>query len=269
MSDTPTPIPLDPGSQGSQVERSLTALTTSVRRLKVWLAVLSALVGVAVLGLCGVAVMFVGTFGVGMEMEPMSEETVTEAREAFENAYGERLDDLEVRAVSIDYGMAPFPFSLLPGEGEAEQAIYVEYRLKDSDVVVADIIGMWGGDVQSSGLLPMHGSLASRMSEAQYDRLLAAYGEQTRKPLGAVRRYNDPGDMMMESGSIPESVTIGDKAYPSKELWSATEGQTVEGDTFEPNEGFGAFSRNALVFHEDPKTGVLTYLGTEPTDTAW
>ena len=144
-----------------------------------------------------------------------------------------------------------------------QQFVYVQYRLKDSDVVVADIVGgPFGPDPTSMGMLPTQGSLQSRMTPEQFDRFLAAYAGETTAPLSGVRRYNDRAEMMMPGSVQGGVVRVGDKKYNAGDLWAAAEGMTVEGDTVGMD--VWSTSRKALIFHEDPKSGAFTFLGTEP-----
>jgi hypothetical protein len=68
---------------------------------------------------------------------------------------------------------------------------------------------------------------------------------------------------MMMPGSAPgEVVRVGSKKYKAVDLWAATEGMTVEGDTLGMD--VWSTSRKALIFYENPKSGAFTFLGTEP-----
>jgi hypothetical protein len=127
---------------------------------------------------------------------------------------------------------------------------------------------MYGEGVASSGMLPTKGSLVSRMSPEKFDRLLAAYADETKSPLGAVRRYGDESYFSETGSKVPDELTVGDRTLPTKELWSAVEGRIIKGDSVDMS-GDSDYSRNALIFWEDPATGEFAFLGTEPTNSMW
>lgn len=252
-----------PDTSQADTGPSTAALAVSVRRIRLWLIVLSLIVSGMVFVGVAVAGLFVMSFrGPESEILPTTR-GVDDVREEFKSALGSRLESIAVREVSIDFGSPPFPYSLLRGE-TGEKMTYVEYRLKGSPVLVAGMLGgPFGGDPSRSGMLPTRGSLASRMTDQQFQRLLSAYAAETKEPLGSVRRYTDRP--YMQGGDVPEKVAVGARQYPARELWSAVEGRLVKGDrvTFSDESMFG---RDALIFHEDPKTGAFTYLGTEPAN---
>lgn len=265
---TPLVEPCRPAPLASPGTPSTADLARSVRRLRVWLAVVTAVVSLFVVGACASgALMLTGFSMMGEEFAGVTEEQVAATRREFELELGDRLERIEVRAVAIDYGEAPFPYAFLEGSTD-EKTLYVEYKLKGSDVLVADLVGgPMGEDAVSSGILPTEGSLNSRMTAEQFDRLLAAFAAETKSPLGVVRRYNDPPMWVGDESPVAAEVTVGTKEYRSKELWSATQGRIVEGDRVDVEHDTG--TRQALIFHEDPKTGVFTYLGTEPSEVFW
>lgn len=266
--ETPYPVQDPPLPPALDVSPSLADLAKSVRRHKIWLIVLTVAVLVPVIVSCGSIALVTSTFGLGSGMPAIEAEEIDATRSEIEDALGGKIEDLDVRAVSMSYGDTGFPYSFIDG-GFDEESIYVEFRLKGSGVVVADVIGgPFGMDAASSGLIPTRGSLASRMTDEQYDRLVAAYADETSAPLGAIRRYTDASFMMMEETSVPDEVVVGDTTYPSKELWSATEGKLISGDSVDMDVEMGA-SRSAFIFHEDPKTGEFTPLGTETADIWW
>ncbi len=189
-------------------------------------------------------------------------------REEIESAFGDELESLDVRTVRVDYG-EPFPFSLISGMPGGEEAIYVEYKLKGVDVVIADVPGgPWGFDLVNSGILPVRGSLASRMTHEQFGRILRAYAEETEAPLGSVRRYGDSSGMMYYDSPSPDEIVVAGIEYPTKELWSAVEGTLIEGERIDMSLGMD-YVRKALVFHEHPETGEFEYLGSESVDMYW
>lgn len=68
---------------------------------------------------------------------------------------------------------------------------------------------------------------------------------------------------MMMPGPAPQStVQVGKRKYQASDLWAATEGMEVTGDTV----GMDVWNTNrkALIFYEDPKSGEFAFLGTEP-----
>lgn len=57
-------------------------------------------------------------------------------------------------------------------------------------------------------------------------------------------------------------MRVGNKKYKAGDLWAATEGMLVEGDTIGMD--VWSTSRKTLIFYEDLKSGAFTFLGTEP-----
>lgn len=247
---------------------TLAALEASIRRHRIWLIILTLAM---VLSACGATTVVGLTLGLGATSggpDMASDERVSGIKEEIGVACGDRLEDVQVRAVEVKYGAAPFPYSLMSG-GNME-SLYVEYRLKDSDVLIANLLepGMYGDSLSASGMLPMKGSLASRMSLEQFERLLAAYGSQTKTPLGSVRRYGDRPYLSPSGSTVPDEVTVGDARYSTKELWSVTEGKVIKGESLDISEDMG-LGRNALIFREDKATGEFVFLGTEPAELTW
>lgn len=247
---------------------ALAKLEASVRRHRIWLIILTATMVVA---LCGVTSVVGLTLGVGAtlgEPDMAGDEQISKAKQEIELAYGERLRDLEVRAVEVEYGAAPFPYSLMSGGGM--ESLYIEYGLTGSDVLVANLLesGMFGGGLSTSGMLPTKGSLVSRMELQQFERLLTAYGNQTKAPLGSVRRYGDRPYPTETGVSVPEEVTVGDTSYPTKELWTVSEGRVVKGDSIDMSDESG-LGRSSLIFRENTATGEFVFLGTEPAASVW
>jgi hypothetical protein len=189
----------------------------------------------------------------------VSDEQLATTRAEIENALAGAIEDLEVRRVTMSFDDPSIPAE---ATGE-EEFVYVSFRLSDSGVVVADIVGgPYAPDVSSGGMVPTQGSLRSRMTERQFERFLAAYADETTAPLGNVRRYNDRVEMGMMPGTIQsDSIRAGGKSYQVEDLWAATEGLLIEGDTVGMEE-MGTM-RKAFIFYEDPKSGAFTFLGTE------
>jgi hypothetical protein len=161
---------------------------------------------------------------------------------------------VEVRSVSIRDPSTPFPFSVLGGLGHD---IYIQARLKDSGVTIAAVLPS-GSDPAASGLLPTEASLTDRMTASEFDRFLGAFHTQSSEPLGGVTRYSPQNSSAAASGT----VTIAGTAYPLQELWSASLGRLVTGNSVD-QVAPGAASTQALVFWEDAKTGEFHYLGRE------
>lgn len=238
----------------------------AIRRLRVWLIVLTVLVAVLVAAAIAGAIWLPGQIDDDAEEAEVypgmtvSDDQLATTRGEIENALGGAVADLEVRRVTMT-----FDDTSIPAEAAGEEEfVYVSFRLVDSGVVVADIVGgPYSHDVSSSGMVPTQGSLRSRMTERQFERFLAAYAEETTAPLGNVRRYNDRAEMGMMPGSVQsDRIRAGGKSYKVEDLWAATEGLLVEGDTIGMEE-MGTM-RKAFIFYEDPKTGAFTFLGTEP-----
>ncbi len=260
-----TPTPLPPEDESA----TLAALQVSVSRHRVWLIVLSAVLVLSFLGIIGMGVLVVGPFMGGFAVSSgASEEQIDEAESEIQQAYGSRLEDLEVRVVEVKYGGAPFPYSLM--DGDTMKSLYISYGLQGSDVIIADLldVDMFGGDLSMTGMLPTKGSMVSRMTPEQFDKLLVAYSAETEKPLGSVRRYGDEPFFMETGQTAPEEVTVNNETFPTKELWTAAEGRIIEGDSVDMNDG-AYMGGVALIFHEDPETGEFTFLGTEPVETMW
>lgn len=99
------------------------------------------------------------------------------------------------------------------------------------------------------------------MTDGQFAAFLTAYAAATPSPLGGVRRYGD-SPMEMPGQSVPRTIKSGGRRYRTDELWSAKEGALIEGDSMSIDDS--AYSEGTMhVFHEDPKTGEFSYLGTE------
>jgi len=266
---TPEPEPTeDTAAAGEPDSTRIAALETSLRRHRVWLAMLTAILGLFAISALALIGLVSYELGSAFEDTGVSDESAVEAKSEIQQAYGDRLDDVEVRAVKVKYEEMPFPYSLMGGDDA--KSLYVQYRLKGSDVTVADIVegGVLGEDVATSGMLPTKGSLTSRMTPEQLDRLLVAYANETNKPLGSVRRYGDSQYPMEPGVAVPDEVTVGNRAYASKELWAANEGRVVEGTEVDLSSE-SEMSRKALIFHEDPETGEFTFLGIEPSANYW
>lgn len=268
MADVSAPQDMSNAGQPVVQEGPSTAvLAKSVRGLRTWLIVLTSLMGLAFIGT--LIVVIVGIVGVGSLLsvgDGVSKDEITSAKSQVKSAYGDRLESLEVRAIKLDDGT---PFSALSGDTDA--AVYVHYKLKDSPVVVADLVeGPGGNDAASYGILPTQGSLTSRMTTTQLNSILAAYASQTTVPLGAVRRYADEQNYTDtgDGSSVPAVVSVGEKKYKTSELWAATEGKIVKGDTLNYDDVMNE-TRTAFIFHEDPKTGQFTFLGTESASNMW
>ncbi len=236
----------------------------AVRRLRFWLIVLSVLVALLV------AAAIVGAVLVPRAIDERQDsayagpigptaDQVASTRQEIESALDGQLEGLDVRLVTMKFDDPSIPAEA----GGDQQFVYVQFRLKDSGVVVADIVGgPFGPDPTSMGMLPTQGSLQSRMTPEQFDGFLAAYAAETTAPLSGVRRYNDRAEMMMPGSVQGGVVRVGNKKYKAGDLWAAAEGMTVDGDSV----GMDVWntSRKALIFYEDPKNGAFTFLGTEP-----
>jgi hypothetical protein len=248
-----------PAESAPRFEPSLAAIAASLKAIRVWLIALTVVVALLVAAVVGVGVKaFDGDGGeipydsVGEILQP-SDEQVAEARAEVEGAFGDRLESLEVRILEPDGDMGVYG----PPAG-----LYVEYRLVGADVTVAGIVMDPFQSVSAAGLVPTRGSLRSRMSEEQFDALMAAVTDATISVVGGVRRYGD----MPQGMPVPEladEITSGDRSYPVDELWTVLEGTAVEGDTLD-EDTLGYMGQTAHVFHEDPETGAFVYLGTEP-----
>lgn len=236
----------------------------AVRRLRIWLIVLTVLVALLVAAAVAAAIWLPGQLDEAEEpgVYPgmtVSDEQLATTQAEIENALGDMIADVEVRRVTMTFDDPSIPAE---AAGE-EQFVYVSFRLADSGVVVADILGgPYAPDVSSMGMLPTQGSLRSRMTEREFARFLAAYADETTVPLGSVRRYDDRAEMGMMPGTVQsDRIRAGGKSYKVEDLWAATEGLLVEGDTIGMEE-MGTM-RKAFIFYEDPKSGAFTFLGTE------
>jgi hypothetical protein len=252
----------EPGATAGSPARgdaSLASVVRSLKLIKVWLIVLTVIL---------VAVGAATVYGLVDEDEPQepyygemyepTDQQVADALAEVEEAYGDNLESVEVVAVEVDLGeeMQGIP----EGEGPPP-TIYIEYRLKGIATPFAATLMDPMMSVSASGLIPTRGSLVSRMSMEQLERLIAAYGDVTSAPIGGVRRYGD--STMMPEQSVADKIKSGGRSYKTDELWSVVEGAIVEGDTVDIEDTAYATS-TVHVFHEDPKTGQITYLGTEP-----
>lgn len=231
-------------------------LARQVRFLRRWLVVLTIVLVLFVVGaafMAGAALFSFSGFyaGSGTKVDP---EQVKTTRQEYEKGLGSDLKSLDVRAVNVDFGGmgGPFPFMSSP----KEQALYVEYHLKSSELTFANL--QMNG--QDPGLLPTQAPISSQMTEEQFRGIVKAYEAESKETFGGVHRYNDSNAGM--EGAPATAVSIGGKDYATKDLWVVTQGVRVEGDTFSPNMiGFGP--QSALVFVEETKTASFTYLGTD------
>ena len=255
----------DTGEPTDPAGPTTASLAKSVRRLRIWLAVLSCVVGLGIVGGLALGILGVTSIAGGLgESSGVTPDQLSSVRKQIADAYGERAQNVVVRAIKVDSG-APFPVALYGGGNE--QAIYVRYGLKGSPVQFSGIVGgLTGSDPAGSGMIPTQGSLTSRMTTAQLDGLLAAYAQQTTDPIGSVVRYGtDPTLAAADGPTAPSSVTVAGKTYKTADLWSATQGKVVKGDMFKLDD-FMNVSTKAYIFYEDPKSGRFTFLGTEPVD---
>jgi hypothetical protein len=232
-----------------------------MRVIKVWLAVLTVALGVfaAIVVVLEIRSDDADEQGVVGDLYKPTERQVAAARAEVEEAYGDQLESVTVRVVRVD----------MPEEAAADVAmgegppplLYIEYRLRGFETVIAGTTMDPYSTAAAAGMLPTKGSLLSRMTEEQFEVFLAAYAEATSAPLGGVRRYGD--SPVMPGQVTADTVKSGGRTYRTDELWAAREGALVDGDTI----GFDdpAFMQaTAHIFHEDPRTGEFTYLGTEP-----
>ena len=242
---------------------SLAALAKSVRLIKVWLIVLTLALGAFAAAV--VVMQVVGDEGgegpgYAADMYQPSEEQVAEARAEVEKAFGARLESVDARIVQVE-----MPEGAMVGTTEEPgppPTLYVEYRLKGLDTPVAGTLMDPTASVASSGLVPTMGSLVSRMSDEEFEALLAAYAKVTPSALGGVRRYGD-SPAQMPGQVVPDTVKSGGRTYRTDELWAVKVGALIEGDHVSIEES-GFTESNVHVFHEDRRTGEFTYLGTEP-----
>jgi hypothetical protein len=251
------PVPPSAPSDASP----LAALTRSLRLIKVWLAVLT--VAVAAFAVTVVVLEVVRDDpddpDYAADMYQPSEQQVAEARADVENAFGDRLESVDVRIVQVD--LPEEALAGAPDDAGPPPTLYVEYRLRGFETPIAGTLTDPYTSVASSGLVPTKGSLVSRMTDEQFDALLVAYAKATPSPLGGVRRYGD-SPMEMPGQVVADTIKSGGRSYRTDELWSAREGALVKGDHMSLDDS--AYTEGtAHVFHEDPKSGEFTYLGTE------
>lgn len=266
MPDDSTPAPqvppagpIDPVAPADQAFTSppaeqpdpLAAAEKRITRLRRWVIALSVVVGLlGISALCGLFAL-VGSFGMfasGFEADP------EEIESAVRDAYGDDLKSVSVREVQMTDEAIPFPYSVLEGPGSV---FAVEYRLKSSDVPFSAAV--WDVDeMRYRGLFPMTGSVVNRLSEEEFAALLEAWkAEYPNKPIGGIVRYGDP-EMMMESASLPPTITVGGVDYATNDLWRIQEGDVIKGDTFEMDD-----TTWSVVFSRDPKTGKFVFVGRE------
>ncbi len=225
-----------------------------------WLVVLTVLVALLLAAqCCGVASIVVdyGFFDEMMRSQDESSDESASIERDIRTAYGTDVESVSVRSVKVSYG-APFPFSM--ADGSNERAYAVEYRIRGIDVTCANVMPDASMGMPVPGLVPPKSAMSDRMEAAQFKVLLAAYGKVSDAPFGGLARYTSDS-MMMDSGSLPATLTIGDEGYATSRLWSVVEGRHVEGDSFDAGGDVGV---QAAIFYEDPEAGTFEYLGTEP-----
>jgi hypothetical protein len=233
-------------------EPAVTALARSVKRLRVWVIVLTVVVSLLVLGSCApLALVGLAMGTAGMGGPSPSPTNLSSVRSEIQTSLGANLASLQVRSVEVSYPEV----SEIPFFSAKEHLVYVEAHLKDPDVVIADVLGFAGSPTES-GLLPTKASFASRLSDQQYLALLRAFRAKTDRPVGPISTYADSSH-----GSADTTVAIDGRYYPASQLWSVTVGRRVSSDrTFEVKPGA---RRDCLVFWEEPGTGRFEYVGTE------
>jgi hypothetical protein len=255
-------ITTTPADTATETAAGPTELEQARRSLKRWRIAAIALMVAVVLGLLGscALVLLVSPFSPALELlgGGMNEPDQTaKLKASIKKAYKSDLESVTVKRVKDPMG-APFPYSFLEGGGHMYE---VQYRLKGSDVPFAGVL--YDPSMSTiGGFIPPQGSLKNRMPLDRLYKLMAAYKAETSEPLGGVTRYGSE-EMMMEapSSSVPETLTVDGKDYPTEQLWMAREGLTEAKESAI----FDGGQTNALVFFEDPKTGEFVYVGTEPT----
>jgi len=249
--------------QTSSHDGSVAHLETSVRKLRWWLGVLTAILALQLVG--SVSPLFV-ILGVSL-LSSGGEVTSAELRgveSAIRSAFPRGVDDLAVRAVTVHEGDTPWPLSFID---ESSQMIYVTYRPSAAKATIASIFDPSDGDtLAGSGLLPPQADDENRLSPDQFAALLAEYGRTSDQPLGGVVRH-EPDSEFLESGS-DTTATVGGVGYRASELWVALPGRTVEGDTVQDSRDVVG-TRHALVFRLDAATGEFSYVGSEPYSAAF
>jgi hypothetical protein len=238
------------------------AVLASLRRQRNWLIALTVAVVLIALSLVVFPVAFL-VFGLGGMMGYGGEPSirVDEVRQQVQAEWGTRIEDLQVRSIELEFdGSGPGFLGGLP----SERAVYVEARLKQPALVIAEVIGpAVAFDVASSGLLPSQAPLTSRLSQAQLRKLLSAYQAQTQAPVGGISRYTEQSYMRPPQVQV-ESVRVKGRRYKLDELWMVREGILVEGERLSMERMAGP-GRLAHVFWENPRSGAFEYVAAEPT----
>lgn len=245
------------GERPAPVEEAIAQLTASVRRLRVWVIVLSVIVGIGVLGTMS-PLAFVALMAFGDGSPDVTSAEVQAVETAVEGAVRGMTDEADVRKVQVSYGGDSFPFAFMGGT----DMIYVEYKIDDTGVTVANVFNpVPGTTLLDSGLIPTQAIGDSKLTAEQFARLLDAYAVRSKKPLGGVLPYG--ASQWSAEPSDTGTVTIAGGKYAASELWSALPGRTVKGDKVRENRDIVS-GRETLVFRLDPGTGEFTYVGSEP-----
>jgi hypothetical protein len=159
-------------------------------------------------------------------------------------AYSDSLESVTVQSVKGSGGSTQYGFS---------------YHLKNTPATLAGVVSDASG-VSGTGYLPTVDALTARLTITELDALLSAWSAQTDKPAGLIGPYDDGLDSTGDSAQAP--LVIGGRSYPRSDVWRVSEGYLVKpGETLDlenPRPG------TSLVFYIDPKTGKVTYLGSEP-----
>lgn len=233
-----------------------------IRRLKVWVVILTVMLGLGTLCGCAFGSMaLVG--GSPIDLLMMAREGSFDQTEAItdsvKQAYDERLQSVEVEKVKVDMGeVVPFPYQLLNGPGDV---YFVRYRLKGAPVDIAGVLSD-AGMLTETGLIPILGAIGTQIDQPTLLKLMAAHVElHGSEPMGPVLPFIDR--MSLEEGGqglVPGTITKNGKTYSAAELWRVQKAVLPEDGKIQVDLMDAAIED---VYHIDPNTGEITFVGTQ------
>lgn len=252
---TPAPVPGSP----AYISAAEFDVARQIRGLRRWLTVLTIVViSLPVLACGGCYAINFGMFSL-IEGPSVTDTQVADAKLDVEKVWGSRLESVDVREVTVDYGgdIGPMPF--LDGPIGGEKVGYLEYRVKGVPVTFSGVLQM-EGTPGAIGLLPQMGSLSSQMTDEDVIALARAYAERGGKRIGGMASYFE---LMTAQGgpSIETTVVVGGSEYQLRSLWAVREGIEIEGDSVDADRLWGPTTRTQVFSRE--ADGTYRYVGTE------
>lgn len=226
---------------------------TAFRRIQWWLGGIAGLLFVLV---CGMG--FVGYLAWNQSSlsdrpvsVPSNPAMATRLRDALEGSYDENLESVDVWETAFTYDKT---------QGVVEQRPFaVSYRLKGARPTITGVVDDIAG-LGESGLDPTLADLTYQMKDDEVVALLNAWAARSELPVGYIYPYAKQFDYY-DVSDVADEIRVFGEDHLVANLWVVTEG-------WAPKRGsLTAWSEvpvlTCMVFERDPKTGALTYVGTE------